>query len=354
MSCGAKEGTRLRQLIETAIPLCQAAEARCPRKGRGRKPQIADWVIAVLIVTAILKQRKSKSAQYRFLSAHRAELMRMLSSRRFPSRSTYFERYRRAWKLLEVAVQLAGERGIEQQWVSPRCLAVDKSVVSARGPLWNRRHVDRGKVPRGADLEATWTYSRYRGWQLGYAYEVVVSAEKTGAVWPILASASPASWQANRTFPAKIAQLPAATRYVLADSGYDSNQLADAVEFDAQGRRTSRRLLSHYPKHRAGEKTSVHRETRKRRERRARRVLRHTFQQRPFARRLLRRRGARIEPFNAWLKTRFDLHDRVWHHGLDNNRTQLLAAIFGYQLLLLVNHACGQKNGQLQWILDAL
>jgi hypothetical protein len=354
MSCGAKEGTRLGQLIETAIPLCQAAEARCPRKGRGRKPQIADWVIAVLIVTAILKQRKSKSAQYRFLSAHRAELMRTLGTRRFPSRSTYFDRYRRAWKLFEVAVQLAGERGIEEQWVSPRCLAVDKSVVSARGPLWNRRHLERGKVPRGADLEATWTRSSHHGWQLGYAYEVVVSAEKTGTVWPILASASPASWHASRTFPAKIAQLPAATRYVLADSGYDSNNLADAVEFDAQGRCTGRRLLANYPKHRAGVKTSTHRETRKRRERRARRRLRHEFHERPFARRLLRRRGARVEPFNAWLKNHFDLGERTWHYGLDNNCTQLLAAIFGYQLLLLVNHASGYKNGQLQWILDAL
>ena len=42
-----------------------------------------------------------------------------------------------------------------------------------------------------ADLEATWTYSSYHGWVLGYSYEVVVTAGKNGPVWPLLASADP-------------------------------------------------------------------------------------------------------------------------------------------------------------------
>jgi hypothetical protein len=42
------------------------------------------------------------------------------------------------------------------------------------------------------------------------------------------------------------------------------------------------------------------------------------------------------------------------HRGLDNNRTQLLAAIFAYQVLLRYNHRCGKKNGQVRWILDML
>ena len=38
----------------------------------------------------------------------------------------------------------------------------------------------------------------------------------------------------------------------------------------------------------------------------------------------------------------------------NNNRTQLLAAIFSYQMLLRYNHSQGRHNAQLQWILDAL
>jgi len=42
-----------------------------------------------------------------------------------------------------------------------------------------------------------------------------------------------------------------------------------------------------------------------------------------------------------------ELDDRVWHRGLDNNRTQLLAALFAYQLLVRYNHRRGHKNGQI-------
>jgi hypothetical protein len=52
----------------------------------------------------------------------------------------------------------------------------------------------------------------------------------------------------------------------------------------------------------------------------------------------MRRRGVRVESFNDWLKSRFDLHHHAWHRGLDNNRTQLLGAILTYQLLMHLNH----------------
>jgi hypothetical protein len=354
MSAGAMEGACLADLIRRAIPLCQAAERECPRQGPGRKPEIPDWVLAVLIVVAVLKHRKSKSAQYRFLAAHRVELLAVLGVARWPARSTYFDRYRRAWRLLEIAIRLAGRQAVRRRLVRPRCVAVDKSVVPARGPLWNKRHVARRTVKPGADLEATWTYSGHHGWSLGYAYEVVVSAEKSGPVWPLLASASPASWQPPRTFPQKAVQLPDSTRYVLADTGYESNQLADAVELDSRGRPTGRRLLCPYQARRRGDALPQHKENRARCEKRLCRRSRREFFERPLAQSLFRRRGTRVEPFNDWLKTRFDLHDRAWHRGLDNNRTQLLAAIFGYQLLLFYNHACGRHNGQIQWILDSL
>jgi hypothetical protein len=32
-----------------------------------------------------------------------------------------------------------------------------------------------------------------------------------------------------------------------------------------------------------------------------------------------------VEPFNEWFKSLFELDDRVWHRGLENNQTQLLA-----------------------------
>ena len=203
-------------------------------------------------------------------------------------------------------------------------------------------------------MDATWTYSSHHKWTLGYSFEVVVTTGKTGAVWPLLASADPASFHPQRTFPPKISQLPASTRYVVADAGYDSNQIAEAIEYDSDDQRTGRRMLCPYSENRRGTKSSPHKETRKRKKHRERRKARYEFFRRPFAQRLIKRRGACVEPFNDWFKTRFDLHNRAWHKGLANNQTQILAGIFAYQLLLFYNHACGNNNGCIQWILDTL
>ena len=64
--------------------------------------------------------------------------------------------------------------------------------------------------------------------------------------------------------------------------------------------------------------------------------------------------GMTVEPFNDWFKGLFDLGDHVWHRGLANNQTHVLACIFAYQLLLRYNHDNGHHNGRVKWILDTL
>jgi hypothetical protein len=92
-----------------------------------------------------------------------------------------------------------------------------------------------------------------------------------------------------------------------------------------------------------------------RRERlRRHRAARHRFMQSARGKRLYSLRKQTVEPFNQWFKHLFDLEDRVWHRGLDNNRTLLLAAVFCYQTLQRYNHACGHRDGQVKWILDGL
>jgi hypothetical protein len=348
----AKDGDGLESLVRAAVPLCREAERRCPRRGPGRKPTVPDWVVAVLIMAATAKRRKSKSAQYRFLREHRRRLSGWMECDDFPGRTQYFDRFRRAHRLLQAALELHGCRAIERGWTDARAAAVDKSLIAARGPHWHRRDRLRDRVPAGVDVEATWTYSEYHGWLEGYGYEVVVSAGKRGVVWPLLASVEPANVREHRTFPMKIDRLPPQVRYVLADSGYDANDLAEAVESGAvAGRRRRFVCPLQRPKRQARRRW---RETRRRLARRLRRERRREWMSHPFARRLYARRGVTVEPFNEWFKTLFELHDRAWHRGLDNNRTQILAALFTYQLLLAYNHRRGRNDAQVAYILDGL
>ena len=58
MPARATDGTCLAKLVRMAIPLCRTAQSQCPRTGPGRPPDFDDWKMAILIMAAILKNRK--------------------------------------------------------------------------------------------------------------------------------------------------------------------------------------------------------------------------------------------------------------------------------------------------------
>ena len=358
MSKRAKEGTCLRSLVEIAVPLLQQAERQCPRTGPGCKPEIPDWVMGVLIMVVVLKRKKRKAAQFRFLSAHREELANWLGIKAFPSRSTYYRRYRRAHRLFQEAIRLQGQLAVEEGIADPKTVAVDKSLVTALGPKWNHKDRRAGRIPRGlygVDRDSAWGFSKHDGWVQGYSYEVVTTATSGDCVFPLLASADTASASEHLSFGPQIDHLPEPTKNVLADGGYDNNDYGQRVEYDQTDRRTGRRFVC-APNRRndARRRKSDWPRSRRVRQERERRQQRQAFYRSPSGQRLYARRGQTIEPFHERLKRLFELEHRVWHRGLDNNRTQLLASIFSYQLLLRHNYNQGNHNGQVTWMLDQL
>jgi hypothetical protein len=354
MSRSAMEGTRLARLIRMAIPFCRKAERVCARHGPGAPPTFSDWQIAVLIMVAVMARRKSKRAQYRYLFARRKQLIEWLDLPRFPGKTTYCERYRHAFPLFQWAVTLQGRRAIAEERVDPTLVAVDKSVIRARGRPWHRRKGRPCKRKRGADPEAGWTYSKHHGWVYGYSFEVVVTASRGSAVFPLDITAGPANRNEGQSFAPRIEQLPPETRYVAADAGYDANALAEAIEYNQQGQATKRHLLC--PLQARGGKPEVGQYPhRGRRERlRRHRAKRQAFYRSSRGRRLYERRSKTVEPFNEWFKAKFELGDRVWHRGAANNATQIAAAMFAYQILFRYHQQNGGNNGCIQWILDAM
>jgi hypothetical protein len=353
----AKAGACLEALVAFAIPLLQEAERRCPRTGPGAKPKIPDWLIGALIMVAVLKRKKSKAAQFRFITdpVNRARLAAALGRDDFPSRSRWYDRYQRAHHLFVIAIQLQGEKAVAEGVADPRHVAVDKSLIEAHGPRWHKRDRERNKVPAGVDRDSTWGYSEHDGWVQGFSYEVVVSATKSTVVFPLLASVDTASAAEVRTFANKIQHLPTETQTVSLDSGYDANALAEAVEWNERGRRTGRRFLCpENPRHSGRTKTKYCGADVSRAHSRKLREQRKKYWESSRGRCLYARRKKTVEPFNQWFKSLFELDLKVWHRGLHNNRTQILASIFTYQLLVRFNHRCGRQNGRVRWIMDAL
>jgi len=354
------DGTCLAKLVKLAIPLCRAAQCQCPRAGPGRPPEFDDWKIAVMIMAATIKRRKSKSAQYRFVHERRFKLKRWLGLKHFPARSTYFDRYARAHRLFNAAIVLQGKQALKEGVTTARSVAADKSLLCARGMPWHGKRRCKGKVPKklhGVDRQADWGYSPYHKWVYGYSYKVLTTADAGSVHMPLSASADVASASEHSSFPLKIKHIPKSTRFALLDSGYDSNAIGDAVELNSRGRATGRRFVC--PPNQRGStcrpaespRRHVSRAERAAHQRRWRRI---EYYNSPRGRKVYAQRGQSVEPLHDRLKSLFDLNSRVWHRGLGNNKTQLLIAIFCYQLLLRYNHRCGHRNAQVQWIMESV
>lgn len=355
MSKRATDGACLEDLVPASVRVCQQAEAECPRRGPGRKPATPEWVLAVMIMVAVLLKKKTKSAQYAWWRQHAAEFARWLPGQPFPGRTTFFDRYRRVHRLYRQAVAVQGREAVDRGWADPECVAADKSLLAGRGPRWHAADRKQSRLPRGADPDTTWGYSTYDGWVQGYSMEVLVTAPAAGVVWPLLASVDTASRSEQKSILEKIPDLPEFTKYFLADSGYDSNAVGEAVEWQA-GRRTGRRCLCPpVPRPNTNKARQPHnRETRARQHHRRLRDDRRRFLESRRGRALYARRKTTVEPFHAQLKHLFELEHHVWHRGLGNNQTMILAAVAAYQLLLGYNHRNGNPRAHLQQLVDAL
>lgn len=355
MGQNPKSGECLKTLVKMALPLFKQAEKQNPKSGRGAKPAVPEWLIGAMIMIVVLKKKKRKSGQYRYLAEHRKEIAEWTAEKRFPSRATYFRRYRRGRQLYQTAVRLQGEQAIAEEIADPQDVAIDKSLVGALGPPWHKADRLAGKEPGGIDVAATWGYSDYHGWTFGYSYEVVVTATPGSGVFPLLASVDVASTSELTSCPDKIEQLPTGVKSVSLDSAYDSNDLGEQVEYDANDKKTGRHFMCpENPRNNKRTKTKPGGADKSRAESRERRAKRREYLATKKGTKVYARRKQTVEPFNAWLKSLFELDDKVWHRGLENNQTQMLAAIFTYQLLVRYNHKQGNENGQVKWILDKL
>ena len=343
-----------RQFVQLAKRVCQQVEADHPRSGPGRKPVVPEWVIATLIVVSVAARRQSKSAQFRFSRSH-AEELKSLGVWPLPGRSAFFDRYRRAGRLLQAAIAREGKLAVHHGWADVETVAADKSLIAAKGPPAHRRNGRPCRV-RGADPEAGWGKNEHDGWVYGYGYEVVVSAGKQGPIWPLLASVEPGNCNETRMIREKLPQLPRRTKAILADRGYDADDLTEMIEWKTDGSRTGRRfvcpLIERFNARRTPKK--VWRRTRQRQTRREHRQARAAYWSSRAGQRLYARRRITAEPFNAWFKDRCQLQQNVWHRGLNNNRTQILAAIFSYQLVLHINRLLRRAGGGIAWLIDAL
>ncbi len=302
------------QLVRLVDRLPAPSPSTPPR--RGRPIVYSDGLFLKALVVMIVRRLHKVGELLAVLEEPTPEMrsLRELLSEpngRFPSRRTFERRLRALPDTLPEKIGCLGRHlvALLRPWAySGRAVALDSTVLRAKGGVWHKKDKEAGVVPHSSiDTEAGWTYSGWHGWVYGWKLHLACTV---AGVWiPLAARLTPANVHDNRIAPLLIEVLPEETRFVLGDKHYDAKDLKEGCL------RGGRFLVS--PKRGAYPHTDEGAE------------VRRIFH-------LLRHRA--IENFNGHFKALFDAYGSVPTKGRADTARFALGAVLVYQLALLHRH----------------
>lgn len=286
-----------------------------PQRGRGHPRTYPDHLFLKAVVIMIVRHLHRVHELLSVLDQPTTEMQTLrglLTVRgQFPSRRTWERRLAALPDTLPAQISCLGQHlvALIQPWVSSgRAVAIDSTVLRAKGGVWHQKDRAQGIVPHTAiDTEAHWTKSGWHGWVYGWKLHLVTSV---AAVWiPLAAELTPANRADNELAPRLLTDLPAAVRFVLGDRHYNTPELGMLCE-------QSERILvttqyGRYP---------------------------HTDDGVEVRRLFHKLRSVSIENFNGQFKGMFDMQGPVPTKGLTNTRRFALGAVFVYQLTVWYRH----------------
>jgi len=159
-------------LLVTVVQLVDRLPMPSPasKRGRGHPIVYTDRLFLKALVIMIVRHLHKVNELLSVLAQPTAEMvtLRTLLSEqgRFPARRTWERRLKALPASLPAQIGCLGRHLVSliQPWLtSGRAVAIDSTILRARGGVWHQKHRERGEVPHTSiDTEAHWTKS---GWQ---------------------------------------------------------------------------------------------------------------------------------------------------------------------------------------------
>jgi hypothetical protein len=297
---------RLVDLVEL-IPIPSPSRPR-----RGGRPVYSDRLFLKALVIMLVRGVPTVGGLLAILAQPTPEMLalraRLTEGGRFPARRTWERRLNALPATLPARIGCLGGYLIAAigPWAAGgRAVAIDSTVLRARGGVWHKQHREAGIVPHSSiDTEAGWTKSGWHGWVYGWKLHLVTTV---AAVWiPLAAELTPANAADNEQAPRLLDRLPPEPRFVLGDAQYNDPALRERCAAAGRCLVTTRR--GRYP---------------------------HTDDGVEVRRIFHELRSRAIENFNGQFKGIFDCLGPVPTRGLARTRRFALGAVFVYQLTLL-------------------
>jgi hypothetical protein len=286
-----------------------------PRRPRGRPIFYSERLFMKALLIMIVKRLHKVGELLAVLEEDTPQIREvrqlLFEGGRFPSRRTFERRLKALPERLPDQIGCLGRHlvGLLSPWErSGRAVALDSTLLRARGGVWHKKHREAGVVPHTSiDTEAAWTKSGWHGWVYGWKLHLAITV---AGMWiPLSARFTPADIADNQIASALIEELPDEARFVLGDTHYDAENVREKCEQTERFLVTSKRGA--YPHTDCGVEV--------------RRIF-HKL------------RTLANENFNEHFKAIFDVHEQVPTKGRINTARFALGAVFVYQLALLHRH----------------
>ncbi len=294
------------------------------KRGRGRPKTYDDRLFLKALVVMIIKHLHTVNELRNVLEQPTPEMVCLKAEftleGKYPSRRTWERRLKGLPQTLPAQIALLGQHllSLIQPWQADdgRAVAIDSTVLRAKGGVWHKRDREAGIVPHSSiDTEAHWTKSGWHGWVYGWKLHIVATVAK---VWiPLVVELTSANRADNEQALDLLPALPAEIRYVLGDTHYNDPEVRQACE--QAGRFLIATKKGAYP---------------------------HTDDGAPVRKVFHQLRSKTIENFNEHFKGIFDGHGQVPTRGLIATKRWALGAILVYQLALFYCHLSDQDLRQ--------
>src|SRR5258708_586499 len=190
--------------------------ALAAKRGRGHPKVYSERLFLKALVMMIVRHLHKINELLSVLAQPTAEMatLRALLQEQgnFPTRRTWERRLKAIPQNLPAQIGCLGRRLVEliHPWVSAgRAVAIDSTILRARGGVWHQKHREQGERPHTSiDPDAHWPKSGWQGWVYGWKLHV---GSVVAAVWfPIAAVLTPANVADSEPAPALLSEVPTA------------------------------------------------------------------------------------------------------------------------------------------------
>lgn len=151
-----------------------------------------------------------------------------------PDRRTFDRRLKTISIDIKERIAIMTSLFVCEKMVDPYIVAIDSTLLKAKGHIWHKSSMNKGIVPRsGIDTDARWGFSHTKGWIFGYKLHLISSTGST--IVPLAADFTTANVQDNQLYNPMTAASSSSssslfteeTSFMIGDSGYDDQKLYD-------------------------------------------------------------------------------------------------------------------------------